>query len=94
MTPSPALMGQASAAAPVTSTMQDPMQGAASGDLSAFAGQMRDITSKVDELAAANPDIATDLEPIKGILRQAMVKKASTASMQTPSALALPSGGM
>lgn len=90
----PAVAGSASAAQPVTSQMQEPMGGAPSGDLMAFTGEIKQISQSVDALAQKNPDIADVLQQVKAVLRQAIVKKASTASMQTPSAEALPMGGM
>ena len=73
--------------------MQDPMQGSDSGDLTAFAGQLRQLSQQVDQMAQANPDIAPILQQVKGLLRQAMVAKAQTASMNSPSAQALPMAG-
>lgn len=93
MAMSPAVAGSASAAPPVTTQMQDPTQQDASGDLAAFAGQLRQIAQGVDDVAKANPDIAPLMQQIKGILRQAIVAKAQTSSMQTPSAQALPMAG-
>ena len=89
----PAVAGSASAAPPVTSQAQDPMQGADSGDLTAFAGQLRQVSQSVDEISTQNPDIAPIMQKIKGLLRDAIVAKAQAASMQTPSAQALPMAG-
>lgn len=69
------------------------MQGADSGDLTAFAGQLRQVSQSVDEISAQNPDVAPIMQKIKGLLREAIVAKAQTASMQTPSAQALPMAG-
>ena len=89
---SPAVAGSASAAQPVTSQMQEPMQGGG-GDLAALAGQLRQIGQQCDEVAQGNPDIAPMMQQVKALLRQAIVAKAQAASMQTPSAQALPMAG-
>lgn len=69
------------------------MQGSDSGDLTAFAGQLRQVSQQIDQLASSNPDIAPILQQVKALLRQAMVAKAQTASMNSPSAQALPMAG-
>lgn len=61
--------------------------------IQALIGPIREISSQCDAVAQANPDIAPIFQQIKSLLRQAIVQKAQTASMQTPSAQALPMGG-
>lgn len=90
---SPAIAGSASAAPPASSQMQDPTQQDASGDLTALAQQLRQVSQGVDDIAQANPDLADVMQQVKALLRQAIVKKANTSSMQTPSAMALPMAG-
>ena len=87
------LMGSASVAQPVTSQMSDPTQGAPGGDIQAFAGKLRTVTQAAQAVAQSDPDIAPLMEQILGICRQALMQKAQTASMQTPSAMALPMAG-
>jgi hypothetical protein len=94
MAMSSAVAGSASAQPPTTTQLQSgPPGGDPNGDLSALASQLREIGQSVDAVAQSNPDLAQQATQIKNLLRQMIVAKAQTASMQTPSAQALPMGG-
>lgn len=97
MAMSPALMGSASAATPMTSQLSSGAPnggGAESGDMGALMGQIRQVAQSVDALGASNPALASGVTQIKTILRQMIMQAAQAASVQTPSGEALPGGGM
>jgi len=94
MAMSPAMMGSASAAPPVTTTNQSPMPGGdASGAMPDLMGKIRQVATSVDDLGASNPALAQEVQQIKLILRQMIIKAASAASVQTPSGQAVPMAG-
>lgn len=94
MAMTPALMGSASAATPVTTQNQNPMQGGdQTGAMPDLMGKIRQVASSVDELGASQPALAPEIQQIKAIIRQMIIKSASAASVQTPSGQAVPTAG-
>lgn len=94
MAMSPALMGSASAAPPVTTQNQNPMQGDPAQDgVQDLMGDIRQLSSLADGLGTKQPALAPEVQQLKNILRQMIIKAASAASVQTPSGQAVPMAG-
>jgi len=62
--------------------------------LSDLMGQIRDLASQVDQIAQENPALAQEVQSIRAILKQMIVKSAQQAPGQTGSSLAVPMAGM
>lgn len=68
----------------------DPIQ----EQLTQMMGQIRDVASQVDQIAAANPAVQQEATQIRALLRQMVVKTAQSAPMQTASSEMVPTAGM
>lgn len=56
-------------------------------------GQIRDIGQSIDALASDFPTLAPDVQQVKQLLKQMVVKAAQQAPAQTASGMAVPGGG-
>jgi len=54
---------------------------------------IRQVGQSVDDLGSAHPELSQEIQQIKSILRQMILKSAQAASLQTASAEALPMAG-
>lgn len=101
MTPAPPLAaGTGGAGSAIGSLLAGGGQGApgAGADqirqqLEALMGQIRDVGQMVDALAADFPTLAPDVQQVKQLLKQMVVKAAQQAPTQTASGAAVPGGG-
>ena len=87
---SPAMMGSASAAPPMGQGAGPPD---ASGAMPDLMGKIRQVATSVDDLGSSNPALAPEIQQIKVVLRQMIIKAAQAASAQSPSGEAVPMGG-
>ena len=60
--------------------------------LESLAGQIRDLSTMVDAIAADFPNAAQETSQIKALLKQVIVKVAQQAPTQTASGSAVPTG--
>lgn len=88
------MAGSASATSPITAGA--PPQGQVppeQGDgVTQLVDQVREVGAQIDEIGASNPALSTEVAQIKQIMRSMIVKAAQAATVQTQSALSLPTG--
>lgn len=93
------MMGQAAPSSPFGALAEGPDMGMGGSDpvqdqLATLMGQIREVATQVDQLAATNPSLAPEAQQIKMIIRQMITKSAQvTGAMQTPSSMDVPSVG-
>lgn len=75
--------------------MSSPAAGAdaARAQLETLVASMRDLVANVDQIATEHPAVAGEMQQIRQLCKQAMVKAAQQAPTQTASSLAVPGGG-
>jgi len=99
MPPTPAIAGSTVPQTPMTSALAQGLQapGAAQDQIrqqiETLMGQVRDVKSQVDAIAADFPTLASDAEQTGQILKRMVVNAASQAPQQTASGMGVPMGG-
>ena len=99
MMPGAPIAGSASPQTPMTSALaqglQDPgvAQDQIRQQIETLMGQVREVKTQVDAIAADFPTLADDADKIGQILKRMVVTAASQAPQQTASSMAVPMGG-